>query len=94
MGGFVLRSSAPGATAVLELPTRAVGLLMTLAPGQGSVEIAADGDVIKTLSLAQSFTQRQTVVLQRHWPAKATHRIRVRSLGDGPVDLDAFLLIT
>jgi hypothetical protein len=94
MGGFVLRTSAPGSTVVLELPMRAFGLLMTLAPGQGSVEVAADGSVIKTLSLAQPFVQRQTVVLQRHWSAKSTHRIRVRSLGDGPVELDAFLLIT
>jgi hypothetical protein len=95
-GGSVRWSSTPGASASYTFSGRAIGLVTTLRPSAGAVQVWVDGVLAATVdTYAASDTYRQ-VVFNKSWTSYATHTIKlvvVGTAGRPRVDLDAFEVI-
>lgn len=92
VGRSVRSTTATGATARVSVSGRAVGVVMALGPGRGSVAIYLDGKLAGTVSLKASTMKPARVVFMRTLGA-GTHTILVKSLGPARVDLDGFVVI-
>jgi hypothetical protein len=49
--------------------------------------------VAGTVNLRAATTQYRRVVFSRHFATRAAHTVEIRPLGDGRVEVDAFLVM-
>lgn len=95
-GGSVKSSSAAGATATLAFSGRAIGLVTTLGPTRGAVQVWVDGVLSATIdTYADTETYRQ-VVFNKGWSSYGSHTIKlvvVGTAGRPAFSLDAFEVI-
>jgi hypothetical protein len=94
MGGHVLRTTTAGRSASITIRARDIGVVATLRPGAGSLRVLVDGQFIKTVSLNGSGVVQQMIIFKKHWAAVGRHTLKVVSAGGGPVELDAFALLS
>jgi hypothetical protein len=95
-GGSLRYSSSAGATASLTFSGRAVGLVTTLRPTTGAVQVWIDGSLSATIDTYADTTVYRQVVFNKGWSSYGTHTIKlvvVGTAGRPRVELDAFELI-
>ena len=86
-GGTVVRAKDAGATATLRFSGRSVSLIGRKLEQGGRLRVTLDGRS-RTLRL-RGRTRARSVLWNSPRLRSGTHVLRVRSLGDGPVELDA-----
>jgi hypothetical protein len=86
-GGTVTTAKRTGASATLRFEGRSVALIGRKLPKGGRLRVSLDGNS-RTLRLRGRSAPR-TVLWQSQRRSDATHVLRIRSLGGGPVQLDA-----
>ena len=91
-GGFVRASSVIGAKATLTFTGRGVALVAAVAPGRGTARVYSGSTLVATIDLDRPLTPR-AVVFAWTWSAVAPRTIRVVVVGDGRVDVDAFVIL-
>lgn len=95
-GGSVKSSSSAGASATLAFSGRAIGLVTTLGPNQGAVQVWIDGALAGTISTYADTTAYRRVVYSRTWSSYGSHTIKLVVVGtaDHPAfALDAFEVV-
>ncbi|HET7182376.1 MAG TPA: hypothetical protein VFI15_09115, partial [Candidatus Limnocylindrales bacterium] len=95
-GGSVKSSSTAGASATLTFSGRAIGLVTTLGPNRGAVQVWVDGVLSATIDTRADADAFKRVVFSKGWSSYATHTIKlvvVGTAGRPKVDLDAFEVI-
>ena len=92
-GGSARLSDVSGASARYEFKGRAIGVVMTTDPTLGVVKVYIDGDLRKTVDMADFHAGDRIVVYARRFSSYGSHVIRVKSSsGARPhVILDAFV---
>ncbi|HJP89403.1 MAG TPA: hypothetical protein VJ850_10250 [Candidatus Limnocylindrales bacterium] len=95
-GGSVKTSSTAGATATLTFSGRAVGLVTTLGPTHGAVQVWVDGVLSATIDTYADTAASKQVVFSKGWSSYASHTIKlvvVGTAGHPAFDLDALEVI-
>ncbi|HEX2626562.1 MAG TPA: fibronectin type III domain-containing protein [Candidatus Limnocylindrales bacterium] len=96
-GGSVKSSSTAGASATLTFSGRAVGLVTTLGPTRGAVQVWVDGVLSATIDTYADATVARQVVFSKGWSSYATHTIKlvvVGTAGRPTFELDALEVIS
>ncbi len=86
-------TTAKGARASLQVRARAIAWIGTRRPGGGRVEVWIDGVKRTVVDTNAPTTHHRVVLFQMAWGALGSHRIELRALGGGRVDLDAFVIV-
>ena len=81
VGGYVRTTSVGGRAATFTLTGRAVGIVAPRGPNMGFAQISVDGVLKATIDLSAPSAAPSRVVWQTNWSTKATHKIRIRTLG-------------
>ena len=96
-GGSVKSSSSPGASATLTFSGRAVGLVTTLRPTNGAVQVWVDGVLKATIDTYADTEAYRQVVFNYGWSSYGSHTIKlvvVGTAGHPTFELDAFEVIS
>lgn len=91
-GGSVRYATAKGATAKLSFTGRSVAWVAPLGTNRGTAKVIIDGVVVATIDLGAP-AQSRMLVFSRTWLTSGSHSIKVKVLGTGRVDLDAFIVL-
>ena len=86
-------ATAAGALARTTFTGRAVAIVAPVGPTRGSAAIYIDGTYRGTLSFRARSGLSRDVAYAALFPTLATHTIELRLVGNGRVDLDAFLIL-
>jgi subtilisin family serine protease len=92
-GGSTRFATAAGATATLAFKGRAVGVVMPVGPTLGSVRVSFDGVYRSTISLRSSTAGQRLVKYAIGSATAGVHTIGIELVGNGRVDLDAFVTL-
>ncbi len=92
-GGTVRYARAAGASARTTFIGRAVGIVAPVGPSRGTARIYVDGVYRATVSFRASVARSRVVMYSLSFPSPRTHRIELRLIGTGRVDLDAFIVV-
>jgi hypothetical protein len=95
-GGSVKSSSTAGDTATLTFSGRGIGLVTTLGPNHGAVQVWVDGVLSATIDTYADADAPRQVVFSKGWSSYASHTIKlvvVGTPGHPLFDLDAFEVI-
>lgn len=96
-GGSTLTSATPGATATYTFTGRAVGLVTTVGPGRGIVNVYVDGSLVPSSVDTYAATEvNQRIAWTRNWSAVGAHTVRfvvAGTPGRPVVDLDAVVAL-
>jgi subtilisin family serine protease len=90
-GGNVSYATAAGASAKLTFTGRAIGFVAPLGPTRGKAKIYWDGVYRTTISFYAPKGQSRLVMYSIGSATHGTHSLEVRLVGDGRVDVDAFV---
>ena len=85
-----------GRTATFTFTGLAVGVLAPRGPNMGFAQVYVDGVLKATIDLSAPGDAPSRVIWARSWSSKATHKIRIRTLGTvGHPDwsVDAFVVL-
>ncbi len=93
LGGSHRSSSSAAARASVTWTTRDFALVMTKNSVSGSVQVWIDGVLATTINLRVSPSAYRALVFSRHFTSLASHKIEIRPVGNGPVYLDAILIL-
>jgi Bacterial Ig domain/Bacterial cadherin-like domain/Fibronectin type III domain len=93
LGGAVRYSGSAGRVATFHPTAYDVGIVVTRTTSSGRAEIWVDGILITTVNLDRASAAYRQLVFSRHFATLASHTIEIKPLGDGRVDLDAFILL-
>ena len=91
-GGASRRTSGSGRRVTFTFTGRSVGWVATRGATGGRAQVRIDGVLVATVSLRTSSTRFRGIVYRVDL-APGSHRIEIRPLGDGRVDVDAFIVI-
>ena len=72
---------------------RNIGWVGRRGPGAGRAEVRIDGIRVGTVSQAASTIRYRGIVFSRTLGVGGRHTIEIRPLGDGRVDVDAFVTL-
>ena len=86
------RSSSIGAVASYAFTGRGISLVVPTGPGRAKVAIYIDGVYRKTVNLRASSTHHRRVVYTASFAASGRHRITLKIVSAGKVQVDAFLV--
>jgi hypothetical protein len=92
-GGGVVFSPQRGAAATFRFTGTDVGWVATRTPMSGQAEVRIDGDVVDTIDLAAGSVRYRELVFRWHAASRVAHVLEIRPLGDGRVDIDAFVVL-
>jgi len=70
-----------------------IALVVTRTPGSGSAQVYLDGVLVATVNLARSSVAYRQVIYARHFATLEPHTFEVRTVGNGRVELDAFMVL-
>jgi hypothetical protein len=90
--GRARSTRSAGARATFAFTGRSVAWVGRTGPGGGSAQIRVDGVLVATVSSRSSTTAHRVVRWVGQVPA-GPHRIEIRAVGDGRIDVDAFLVL-
>jgi VCBS repeat-containing protein len=91
LGGSIRVASSLSARASITRTVRDFAWVATKTPTSGSAQVWIDGALAATVNLRSTSTTYRQVVFQRHFSTLGSHRIEIRPIGGGQIDLDAFL---
>ncbi|HET9457644.1 MAG TPA: hypothetical protein VFO78_09895, partial [Candidatus Limnocylindrales bacterium] len=86
-------ATAAGASAKLAFRGRAIGLVAPVGPGRGSARIYFDGVHRTTINFASATTRGQVVMYAIGSATYGVHTIELQLVGNGRVDVDAFVTL-
>jgi subtilisin family serine protease len=90
-GGNLTYAVAGGASAKMTFTGRAIGFIAPMGPTRGSAKIYWDGKFRTTISFKAPKGQSRLVMYSIGSATLGTHTLEVRLLGNGRVDVDAFV---
>jgi hypothetical protein len=91
LGGSIRVASSSSARASITRTVRDFAWVATKTPTSGSAQVWIDGALAATVNLRSTSTTYRQVVFQRHFSTLGSHRIEIRPVGGGQINLDAFL---
>jgi subtilisin len=91
LGGATRYATAAGASAGLSFKGRAVGIVAPVGPGRGSAKVYFDGVYRSTISFSATTAANRVVKYSIGSATAGVHTIELRLIGNGRVDLDAFV---
>jgi subtilisin family serine protease len=86
-------ATAAGASARLSFRGRAVGLVAPVGPGRGSARIYFDGVYRTTINFGSATSRGQVVMYSIGSATHGVHTIELQLVGNGRMDLDAFVTL-
>ena len=86
-------ATAAGASAKLAFRGRAIGLVAPVGPGRGSARIYFDGVYRTTINFGSATSRGQVVMYSIGSATYGVHTIEMQLVGNGRVDLDAFVTL-
>jgi hypothetical protein len=92
-GGSARHASSTSRRAKVTFTGQEVGLVATRRTTGGRAEIRVDGVVVGSVDLDVSSTQYRRLVFRKGFNGSARHTLEVRPLGDGRVEIDAFIVL-
>ena len=92
-GGRSLWTASTGRRMTFAFSGRSVGWVGRRGPGGGRAEVRIDGVRVAIVSQAASTTRYRSIAFSRTLSAGGRHTIEIRPLGDGRVDVDAFVTL-
>jgi Bacterial Ig domain len=92
-GGTARYASSTSRRAKVTFTGQEVALVATRRTTGGRAEIRVDGVVAGTVDLDASSTQYRRLVFRKGFASTASHTLEVRPLGDGRVEIDAFIVL-
>jgi len=92
-GNAARYSTAAGSAATYSFTGSSVGWVSRKAPGRGDANVYVDGVLVQTVDLDASELKAKRIVFAHTWPAAGRHTIRVVVVGNGRVDVDAFVAL-
>ena len=92
-GGASRRTTARGARATFTFYGRTIVWIATRGSHGGRAQVRIDGVLVGTIDTHAGSTSFRHTVFTRTLARSGTHRIEIRALGDGFVDVDAFLVM-
>lgn len=92
-GGATRYATAAGSSATLAFKGRAVGVVMPVGPTLGAARVYFDGVYRTTISLRSATAGNRLVKYAIGSATAGVHRIRIELVGNGRVDLDAFVTL-
>jgi hypothetical protein len=91
-GGSARYASAAGASAKLTFSGSAVAVVGPMGPGKGSARIYIDGGYVGAHWFRNSTSRNRQVIWSGVLSRAGTHTIEVRAVGNGRIDVDAFVV--
>jgi subtilisin len=91
-GGSVTYATAAGASARTTFSGRAVAIVGPVGRTRGSARVYIDGVYRGTISFRSSVAKSRKVMYTTSFSGVGTHTIQLRLVGNGRVDLDAFVV--
>jgi hypothetical protein len=92
-GGHGKTASSTAARATFTYTARDFAWIATKTPTSGSAQVWVDGVLATTNNLRATSTTYRQLVFARHFSTLATHKIELRPIGGGRIDLDAFTVM-
>jgi hypothetical protein len=92
-GGSARYASSTTRRAKVSFTGQEIALIATRRTTGGRAEIRVDGVVVGTVDLDASSTQYRRLVFRKGFAGSAPHSLEVRPLGDGRVEIDAFIVL-
>jgi hypothetical protein len=92
-GGQARYTSAASRKVVLTFTGRDVAWVTARRPSSGRAQVRIDGVLVATVDLRASSTLFRRTIFRHHFPTRATHTLEIRPLGDGRIDVDAFIVL-
>ena len=92
-GGSARYATSATRRARLTFTGREVALVATRRTTGGHAKVLIDGVQVATIDLDAGATQYRRVVFARAFAAVGRHSIEIRPIGDGRVELDAFIVL-
>lgn len=92
-GGSARYASSTSRRAKVTFTGQEVALVATRRTTGGRAEIRVDGVVAGTVDFDASSTQYRRLVVRKGFNGRAQHTLEVRPLGDGRVEIDAFIAL-
>ena len=91
-GGATHYATALGASAKTTFSGRAIALVAPLGPTRGSAKFWVDGVYRGTISFRNSTGRSRVIMYTTTFPSVGVHTIELRLVGNGRVDVDAFVI--
>jgi hypothetical protein len=92
IGGTLRKSSSVGARINYAFTGRGISVVAPRGPGRAKVAVYLDGVYKKTVDLRTSTTQHRRIIYTGAWSTSGSHRITLKIVTSGKVQLDAFLI--
>jgi hypothetical protein len=92
-GGRSLWTASAGRRVTFVFSGRNIGWVGRRGPGAGRAEVRIDGVRVAIVSQSASTTRHRTIVFSRTLSVGGRHTLEIRPLGDGRVDVDAFVTL-
>lgn len=92
-GGGVTFTRASGASVVVRFTGRDIAWVATRTPTSGRAQVLVDGVAIEVVDLRASGVEYRRIVFRHHAAELGSHRLEIRAVGDGRVDVDAFIVL-
>jgi hypothetical protein len=93
LGGAGRATSSTTRRAAFKATVYDIGWVATKTPTSGKAQVWVDGVLVATVNLRSSTTRYRQLVYARHFTGLASHRMEIRPIGGGRVDLDAFVVL-
>jgi len=92
-GGYTKYAYGGGKSATFTATARDFAFVGPISSTRGSARIYVDGVLVATVSEHNTTTIYRRVLWSRHFSTSSTHAIRVVLVGDGRIDVDAFVTL-
>jgi hypothetical protein len=92
-GGSARYASSTSRRAKVAFTGQEIALIATRRTTGGRAEIRVDGVVVGMVDLGASATQYRRLAFRKGFASSASHTLEVRPLGDGRVEIDAFIVL-
>ena len=92
-GGSARRTSSSGRRAVLTFTGQDIGWLTMRSTVGGWAQVRVDSNLVATVNVDAGATAYRRLAWTRHLKRGGTHTLEIRSLGDGRVTIDAFVVL-
>jgi hypothetical protein len=92
-GGTTTWASTAGSSARMTFGGRGIAVVGATGRGHGHAGVYVDGKYRTTVSFWASSTHGRMTLFAASWAPLGTHTIELRAVGDGKVELDAFVIL-
>ena len=92
-GGHARHASGHSRRATFAFTGHAIGLVSRPSPNAGHADVRVDGVLVATIDLSASQTRYRRIVFRSLLATGGPHTIEIRPVGDGRVDIDAFIVL-